>query len=139
MKIRLCLTLAVIALAALGAAPEVTVPILLQPAAVFDGSELHPGWVVLVRADKIEAVGPAAEIALPENSRKIELPNDTLIPGLIEGHSHLFLHPYNETPWNDQVNNESLAFRSAAATAHALSTLRAGFTTVRDLGTEGAG
>jgi len=58
---------------------------------------------------------------------------------MIEGHSHLFLHPYNETPWNDQVTNESLSFRTAEATAHARSTLLAGFTTTRDLGTEGAG
>jgi imidazolonepropionase-like amidohydrolase len=112
---------------------------LLHPASVFDGQQLHPGWTVLVRGDKIEAAGAAAEITLPADAQTIDLPNDTLIPGLIEGHSHLFLHPYNETPWNDQVNNESLAYRTAAATAHARATLLAGFTTVRDLGTEGAG
>ena len=141
MKRRLFSALAGIAIAipAQGAEPEVSVPTLLHPAAVFDGRELHPGWVVLVRKDQIEAAGPVAEIAVPADARTIELPNDTLIPGLIEGHSHLFLHPYNETPWNDQVNNESLAFRTAAATAHARLTLLAGFTTVRDLGTEGAG
>ncbi len=100
---------------------------------------MHPGWAVLVRGDKIEAAGPAAEITAPNDAQIIDLPNDTLIPGLIEGHGHLFLHPYNETPWNDQVNNESLAFRTAAATAYARATLLAGFTTVRDLGTEGAG
>ena len=79
------------------------------------------------------------EITAPDGARTIDLPNDTLIPGLIEGHSHLFLHPYNETPWNDQMTNESLSFRTAEATAHAQDTLLAGFTTVRDLGTEGAG
>src|ERR1700684_1559708 len=63
----------------------------------------------------------------------------TLMPGLIEGHSHLFLHPYNETSWNDQVLKESLPERIAMATVHAKNTLMAGFTTVRDLGTEGAG
>jgi imidazolonepropionase-like amidohydrolase len=73
------------------------------------------------------------------SARTIDLPNDTLIPGLIEGHSHLFLHPYNETPWNEQVTNESQSFRTAEAIAHASATLQAGFTTVRDLGTEGAG
>ena len=76
---------------------------------------------------------------MPDGARTIDLPKDTLIPGLIEGHSHLFLHPYNETPWNEQVTNESLSFRTAEATAHAQKTLLAGFTTVRDLGTEGAG
>jgi HAD superfamily hydrolase (TIGR01549 family) len=112
---------------------------LLRPAAVFDGDQLHPGWTVLVTGDKIAATGPATEITAPPGASTIDLPNDTLIPGMIEGHSHLFLHPYDETSWNDQVNNESLAFRTARATAHAKQTLLAGFTTVRDLGTEGAG
>ncbi len=127
-----------LAVVALGdpAKPEA---ILLRPAAVFDGKEMHPGWAVLVHGAKIEAAGPAAELIAPNDAQTIDLPDDTLIPGLIEGHSHLFLHPYNETPWNEQVNNESLAFRTAAATAHARATLLAGFTTVRDLGTEGAG
>jgi imidazolonepropionase-like amidohydrolase len=124
---------------ALGAEPHPATSLLLRPAAVFDGQDRHPGWAVLVRGDKIEAVGPAAEMTAPNDAQKLDLPNDTLIPGLIEGHSHLFLHPYNETPWNEQVTNESLSFRTAAATAHARATLLAGFTTVRDLGTEGAG
>jgi imidazolonepropionase-like amidohydrolase len=112
---------------------------LLRPAAVFDGAQLHPGWAVLVIGDKIAASGPASEVTAPAEAHTIDLPNDTLIPGMIEGHSHLFLHPYDETSWNDQVNNESLAFRTARATVHAKQTLLAGFTTVRDLGTEGAG
>ena len=116
-----------------------TVSFLLRPGAVFDGAQLHPGWAVLVTGNMIAAAGPAAEVTAPAEARTIDLPNDTLIPGMIEGHSHLFLHPYNETPWNDQVINESLAFRTARATAHAKQTLLAGFTTVRDLGTEGAG
>ena len=140
MKASLLLCLATVLLAASAAHAESDVPsFLLRPAAVFDGDQRHPGWAVLVTGDKIAAAGPAAEITAPPDARTIDLPNDTLIPGLIEGHSHLFLHPYNETPWNDQVNNESLAFRTARATAHAQKTLLAGFTTVRDLGTEGAG
>ena len=91
---------------------------------------------------------PATRFSRPARARKsprrpdartIDLPNETLLPGMIEGHSHLFLHPYNETSWNDQVTNESFALRTARATAHALKTLQAGFTTIRDLGTEGAG
>lgn len=113
--------------------------ILLRPAAVFDGSEMHNGWVVLVTDDKISAAGPADQVKAPAAAQTIDLPNDTLMPGLIEGHSHLFLHPYNETPWNDQVMSESLAYRTARATVHAQRTLFAGFTTTRDLGTEGAG
>jgi imidazolonepropionase-like amidohydrolase len=116
-----------------------TVLLLLRPAAVFDGETLHPGWVVLVENDRIRAVGPAAQITAPAGARTIELPGLTLLPGLIEGHSHLLLHPYNETPWNDQVLLESEALRVARATAHARATLAAGFTTSRDLGTEGAG
>ncbi|CAN5539354.1 amidohydrolase family protein [soil metagenome] len=112
---------------------------LLHPARVFDGQEIHGDWAVLVRGDKIERTGPAAEVRAPNDAQTIDLPDQTLIPGMIEGHSHLFLHPYNETPWNDQVLNESLAFRTVEATAHAQATLLAGFTTVRDLGTEGAG
>ncbi|MGH7222219.1 MAG: metal-dependent hydrolase family protein, partial [Gemmataceae bacterium] len=67
------------------------------------------------------------------------LPNATLLPGLIEAHSHLFLHPYNEASWEDQVLKESLALRVCRATNHARKSLLAGFTTLRDLGTEGAG
>ena len=117
-------------------APTVT---LLRPAAVFDGQDRHEGWAVLVENDKITAVGPAAQVAAPAGARTLDLPGLTLLPGLIEGHSHLLLHPYNETSWNDQVLLESQALRVARATAHAQSTLLAGFTTARDLGTEGAG
>jgi len=113
---------------------------LLKPAHVFDGesSQLHDNWVVLVRNDKIEAVGPAAGVTTPATAKLIELPGLTLMPGLIEAHSHVLLHPYSETSWNDQVARESLSLRVARATNHLRNTLQAGFTTVRDLGTEGA-
>ena len=112
--------------------------LLLRPARVFDGvsPRPHEGWAVLVRGDRIEAAG--ADLAAPPGARVIELPGTTLMPGMIEGHSHLFLHPYNETSWDDQVLKEPLALRTARAVNHARATLRAGFTTVRDLGTEGA-
>lgn len=111
--------------------------ILLKPDRVFDGEKMQEGWQVLVKNDKIEAVGTIRDI--PANTHIIELQGKTLLPGLIEGHSHLFLHPYNEVSWNDQVLKESRAERVARATVHANNTLMAGFTTVRDLGTEGAG
>ena len=110
---------------------------MLKPDRVFDGETMHNDWVVLVRANKIEAAG-AMNFKLPANTRVIELKGLTLLPGLIEGHSHLFLHPYNETKWDDQVLKESRAERTARAVNHAKATLMAGFTTVRDLGTEGA-
>jgi imidazolonepropionase-like amidohydrolase len=111
--------------------------VLLQPARVFDGETMHGGWSVLVRGDRIEAVGAA--LTAPAGAQTIPLPGATLLPGLIEGHSHLLLHPYNETTWNDQVAREPLAYRVARAVNHARETLMAGVTTVRDLGTEGAG
>src|SRR5690349_9700531 len=114
---------------------------LLKPAHVFDGesAELHDGWVVLVRGERIEAVGPASVVNPPADAKVIDLPGATLMPGLIDAHSHVLLHPYSETVWNDQVARESLALRVARATNHLRNTLMAGFTTLRDLGTEGAG
>jgi imidazolonepropionase-like amidohydrolase len=113
---------------------------LLRPDAVFDGvdGELHRGWVVLVRGERIAAVGAAGSVDA-QGAEVVDLAGTTLVPGLIEGHSHLFLHPYNETSWNDQVLRESVAERVARAVNHSRATLLAGFTTVRDLGTEGAG
>jgi imidazolonepropionase-like amidohydrolase len=110
---------------------------LLQPDRVFDGEQMHEGWQVLVKNNKIEATGNLQK--QEANVVVIQLKGCTLLPGLIEGHSHLFLHPYNETSWNDQVLKESRAERVSRATVHAKNTLLAGFTTVRDLGTEGAG
>ena len=114
---------------------------LLKPAHVFDGesAQLHDGWVVVVRGDKIEAFGPANEVKTPADAKVIDLPGMTLMPGLIEAHSHVLLHPYSETVWNDQVAREALSLRVARATNHLRSELLAGFTTIRDLGTEGAG
>jgi imidazolonepropionase-like amidohydrolase len=95
--------------------------------------------VVLVKGKTIAAVGPASSVSPPAGARTIELPGTTLLPGFIDGHSHVFLHPYNEALWNDQVLKEPLAYRTIAATLHCERTLHAGFTTLRDLGTEGAG
>ena len=119
------------------AAPEPRVA-LIRPARVFDGETMHESWAVRVRGTRIDAVGPAATVTAP-GAEIIDLPGLTLTPGLIEGHSHVFLHPYDETPWNDQVLEEALALRTARAVNHLRATLEAGFTTIRDLGTEGAG
>jgi imidazolonepropionase-like amidohydrolase len=112
---------------------------LLRPAAVFDGVDgaVHANWQVLVRGDRIVAVGP--NLAVPAGAQIIDLAGDTLMPGMIEGHGHLFLHPYDEASWDDQVLHEPLALRTARAVANARATLQAGFTSERDLGTEGAG
>jgi imidazolonepropionase-like amidohydrolase len=134
----LCATLCAAFPVAAADAPEAT---LLRPARVWTGTEAaaHPGWVVLVRGAAIEAVGPADAVTIPAGARVVELPGATLVPGLMDLHSHLFLHPYNETPWNDQVLKEPEAYRTLEAAQHAQATLLAGFTTLRDLGTEGAG
>ena len=121
-----------------GAAPRATDTItVIRPARVFDGEAMHEGWAVRVRGDRIEAAGAAASV-VAAGAATIDLPGTTLMPGLIEGHSHVLLHPYNETTWNDQVLHEGLALRVARATNHLRATLMAGFTTIRDLGTEGA-
>lgn len=126
------------ALAALAATDRAT---LLHPAAVFtaDDAKLHPGWVVLVVGEHIAAVGSPDRVTVPVGADRVELPGMTLLPGLMDLHSHLFLHPYNETLWNDQVLKEPEAYRTIEAVRHADATLMAGFTTLRDLGTEGAG
>lgn len=112
---------------------------LLQPDRVFDGEKLHDDWVVLVAGNQITYAGEITGIKLPKKTKKIELKGLTLMPGLIEGHSHLLLHPYNETTWNDQVLKESPVERAIRGTVHAKNTLLAGITTTRDLGAEGAG
>ncbi|RMG27111.1 MAG: amidohydrolase family protein [Bacteroidetes bacterium] len=110
---------------------------LLRPARVFDGHELHQDWEVWVAGSHIQAAGPGLKV--PAGTAVVELPGLTLMPGMIEGHSHILLHPYNETPWNDQVLVESEAERVVRATLHLQRSLQAGITTLRDLGSEGAG
>jgi imidazolonepropionase-like amidohydrolase len=112
---------------------------LLQADRVFDGTTMHQNWAVVVKGNQILYAGEKANLPQYKIDTNIILKGQTLLPGFIEGHSHLFLHPYNETDWNDQVLKESRAERLIRAVNHAKATLMAGFTTVRDLGTEGAG
>jgi len=128
-------------LAALSSAqvPAPPAPVtVIKPARVFDGDTMHEGWAVRVKGEKIDAVGPAASVAVAD-ARMVDLSGTTLTPGLMEGHSHVLLHAYNEASWTDQVSKEGLGLRVARAVNHLRSTLFAGFTTIRDLGTEGAG
>ncbi len=122
------------------AAEPAATAVLLRPAQVWtSGAPPHPGWVVLTDGKRIAAVGPAGDVPAPQGVQVIELPGATLLPGLMDIHSHLFLHPYNETLWNDQVLKEPVPYRTLRAGVQARATLLAGFTTLRDLGTEGAG
>src|SRR5471030_2046191 len=128
-----------ISLSAHAATVAESAPVLLTPDRVWTGDgQAHAGWAVLVAHGKIEAVGPASAIAAPDGAERIALPGKTLIPGLMDLHSHVLLHPYNETSWDDQVLKESVEYRTLEAAHHASDTLQAGFTTLRDLGTEGA-
>ena len=116
-------------------------PILLKPARVWTAENTGPpreGWAVLVKDGRIAAIGPAAQIDAT-GAEVVDLPGATVIPGLMDLHSHLFLHPYNETLWDDQVLKETPTYRTLRAAVQAKATLEAGFTTLRDLGTEGVG
>ena len=131
--------LALVSGSALAQAPNSPQPdTLLIPQAVFDGERLQSGWAVVVRGERIVGAGPLASVQKP-GAKEIRLAGLTLMPGMIEGHSHLLLHPYNEVTWNDQVLREPVSYRVARAVTHGERTLMAGVTTVRDLGTEGAG
>ena len=138
-KVATLLMLAV-ALAPCVAAAAAVADIVLVPAKVWTGSgdRAEAGWAVRVHDGAIVSVGPADKLDT-QGTTRVELPGATLTPGLIDLHSHLFLHPYNETPWNDQVLKEPQDYRTLEAAEHARVTLLAGFTTLRDLGTEGAG
>ena len=113
--------------------------LLLKPDLVFDGTEMHTNWVVLVEGETITYAGLANALKIPPGTVVKELSGMTLMPGLIEGHSHLLLHPYDETPWNDQLLKESPVERAIRGVNHAKASLMAGVTTMRDLGAEGAG
>src|SRR3990172_5046722 len=102
----------------------------LEPARVFDGETLHSGWRVVVRGDRIEAAGPTSSVAAPPGAERVELRDATLLPGLIEAHSHVLLHAYDEASWNDQVLKEPRSLRVARASNHLRDTLLAGFTTI---------
>ena len=111
-KIATLLTLAV-ALAPCVAAAAAVADIVLVPAKVWTGSgdRAEAGWAVRVHDGAIVSIGPADKLDT-QGTTRVELPGATLTPGLIDLHSHLFLHPYNETTWNDQVLKEPQDYRT---------------------------
>lgn len=139
MKTTLFGAIAVLALANAARAAEPT-RYLLEPAAVWSAGDAapHAGWVVAVEGDRITGVGPKDAVKVPAGAKVVALPGQTLVPGLIELHSHLLLHAYNEVAWDDQVLKEPPTYRVLRAGRDATRTLMSGFTTERDLGTEGA-
>ncbi len=112
---------------------------LFRPARVFDGEEMQRGWIVVTEGRHILYSGDPDGFDASRAGQVFDLENMTLMPGLIEGHSHILLHPYNETTWNDQVLKESESERVVRAVNHVRQSLQAGITTMRDLGSEGAG
>lgn len=140
MKI-LAVLFALLLCAAPAAAQTASTSLVLRPARVWTGTAAppHENWIVVVTDGRIAAVGPEASVQRPANARQIDLPNVTLSPGLIDIHTHLLLRAYSIESWDDQVLRDSEATRVVRAVAAARDTLLAGFTSVRDLGTEGAG
>ncbi|WP_269713275.1 metal-dependent hydrolase family protein [Caulobacter sp. NIBR2454] len=120
------------------ASPVLAATYVLEPDAVWTAGQAapHKGWSVTVDGARIVKVGPRGPA--PAGAQVIALPGATLIPGLIDLHSHLLLHPYNEASWDDQVLKESPYYRTLRGGRDAADTLQSGFTTLRDLGSEGA-
>lgn len=111
-------------------------PIVLHAARVLDvasGNLIQPGEVLVV-GERIKAVGSSVEHA--QGAKVIDLGDVTLMPGLIDAHVHLFLHPGEE---DLQTVEESVPWRTILAEQAAKADLLAGFTAERDMGTEGAG
>jgi imidazolonepropionase-like amidohydrolase len=140
---RLCITAAFVAavmssIPVQGQPPAPSATIVLKPAAVLDpqSGQLTRGAMVLVRADRIEAVGPS--VTPPAGARVIELGGLTLLPGLIDAHTHVLLQPEDEV-WPPPVVYKTQSFRTIQGVAAARKELEAGFTTLRDVDSEGAG
>src|SRR5260221_5938184 len=111
---------------------------LIRPLQIFDGKQIIKNTWILVKNNMIKEMGTPGSFNFPSNCVIIDMPNQTLLPGLIDGCTHLFLHPFSEVPWENQVLKESNSERVLRAASNAKATLLAGFTTIRDMGTEGA-
>jgi imidazolonepropionase-like amidohydrolase len=132
--------LAFLSLLVLAPRTQDNAPIVLTGARVLDaaGERFLDDHAVLVRDGRIVAIARSAELPAPAGARTVDLSGRWLVPGLIDLHVHLLLRPYDQMSWNDQVLTESLELRTIRATVAARTTLLAGFTTIRELGTEGA-
>lgn len=104
---------------------------------LFDGTAMKSNWGVVVEGNTIIEIGPVDQLSSADQT--FDFPDGTIMPGMIEGHSHVLLYPYNQMEWNDQVLKESRSLRAIRGAKMATKNLYAGFTTIRDLGSEGAG
>ena len=115
----------------------------IRAGALIDGTSntARTNQVIVIRGNRIAAVGDAATTPIPAGARVIDLSHATVLPGLIESHTHLFLQ--GEEPdaggYDVQLLKYPISYRAARATVSARRALEQGFTTVRDLETEGAG
>ncbi|HET6179540.1 MAG TPA: amidohydrolase family protein [Candidatus Sulfotelmatobacter sp.] len=122
------------------APPQVTV---IRAGTLIDGKsdKSRRDQVVVIRGNRIESVGDAASAKIPEGAAVIDLSKETVLPGLIDSHTHIFLQ--GEDPaqggYDANILTAPLALRAARATVAARRALEQGFTTLRDVETEGAG
>ena len=125
------------------AAPRSGAVTVIRAGTLIDGKSATPrrDQVIVVRGNRIEAVGDAASTKIPEGANVIDLSRATVLPGLIDSHTHIFLQGEDpaEGGYDAQLLMHGLAFRAARATAAARRALVQGFTTIRDVETEGAG
>ncbi len=126
------------------AAPAPPVPVTaVRTGVLLDGTSGPPrrNQVILVRGDRIAEVGDAATVIIPPRAEFLDLSRATVLPGLIDTHTHLFLQGERpeEGGYDVQLLKHGLAFRAARATVSARRALEQGFTTIRDVETEGAG
>ncbi len=134
--VRLLITAAALATLTPCLRSQATAPIAIRCGRFFDGKALalQENIVVLVRGDRIEAVGPFVEI--PADAKVVDLGQATVMPGLVDSHTHVFLHGI---PYDEALLKKSQQYRAIWATVAARKILLAGFTTIRDIETEGAG
>ncbi|MGH9316296.1 MAG: amidohydrolase family protein, partial [Thermoanaerobaculia bacterium] len=120
------------------ARPAVTV---IRAGTLIDGKTARRDQVILIRGNRIESVGDASSAKIPAEARVIDLSRATVLPGLIDCHTHIFLQGEipSEGGYDAQLLKQPLAFRAARATVSARRALEQGFTTIRDVETEGAG
>ena len=97
--------------------------------------------MIVVRGNRIESIGPAASQSIAVGANVIDLSHATVLPGLIDAHTHIFLQGEDpaEGGYDVQLLKYPLAYRAARAAVAARRALEQGFTTIRDVETEGAG
>lgn len=118
-------------------------PIYIRAGVLIDGGggPARREQVVVVRGERIESVLDASAAVVPAGASVVDLSRATVLPGLIDAHTHVFLQGEDpaEGGYDAQLLRQGLAYRAARATVSVRRALEQGFTTIRDLGTEGAG